>query len=221
MTIVSFRHRFIFIKTRKTAGTSIEVDLSRRIEAEAIVTPVLPPVPGHTPRNFQNRDDAPRFRNHMRASEVRAALGLEIFDGFFKFCVEREPVEKCLSHFHMLKNRDDESGLNADARSALTWDSYVRAGSFPLDAVKYEDPDVPGRLLVDRVLSYERLSEDLGALAADLGIPDFKLQSRAKSDYRRKVHMTVSEVTAEQRAVIYAAFKSTRELTGLYPGPVA
>lgn len=221
MTIVSFRHRFIFIKTRKTAGTSIEVDLSRRIEAEAVVTPVLPAVPGHTPRNFQNRDGAPLFRNHMRASEVRAALGLEIFDGFFKFCVEREPVEKCLSHFHMLKNRDNASGLRADERSALTWDSYVRAGSFPLDATKYEDPDVPGRLLVDRVLSYERLSEDIKALAADLGIPDFKLQSRAKSDYRRKVHMTVSEVTAEQRAVIYAAFDSTRELTGLYPKPAA
>jgi hypothetical protein len=49
--IISHRHRFIFIKTRKTAGTSIEVYLSRFCGEEDVVTPLNPPVEGHEPRN--------------------------------------------------------------------------------------------------------------------------------------------------------------------------
>ena len=38
--IVSHRHRFIFIKTRKTAGTSIEIALSPHCGPEDIISPI-------------------------------------------------------------------------------------------------------------------------------------------------------------------------------------
>lgn len=38
--IVSHRYRFIFLKTRKTAGTSIEVALSRLMGEADIITPI-------------------------------------------------------------------------------------------------------------------------------------------------------------------------------------
>lgn len=50
--IVSHEHRFIFVKTRKTAGTSIEVFLSKLAGDDAIVTPTTPAVEGHHPRNY-------------------------------------------------------------------------------------------------------------------------------------------------------------------------
>ena len=40
--IVSHRHRFIFIKTRKTASTSIEIALSQFCGPEDIITPIHP-----------------------------------------------------------------------------------------------------------------------------------------------------------------------------------
>ena len=37
--IVSHKYKFIFIKTRKTAGTSIEYNLSKYLGKEDIITP--------------------------------------------------------------------------------------------------------------------------------------------------------------------------------------
>src|SRR4051794_33418847 len=51
--IVSHQHRFIFVKTRKTAGTSVEVALSEVAGDDAIVTPIEPAEPGHEPRNWE------------------------------------------------------------------------------------------------------------------------------------------------------------------------
>lgn len=43
--IISHRHRFIFVKTRKTAGSTIETFLRRLIGASDVATPLLPPPP--------------------------------------------------------------------------------------------------------------------------------------------------------------------------------
>ncbi|WP_372675317.1 hypothetical protein [Aquicoccus sp.] len=206
MAIISFRHNFIFVKTTKTAGTSIEIELASRVEEDAIVTPILPAFAGHRPRNHEEG----RYYNHMRAAEIRELLGPDNFSGMFRFCVEREPVDKCISHFHMLRN----SALhNPEGKYTLDWDGYCDAGRFPVDLGKYAENGV---LLVNRVLRYERLQEVLPSLMEELGLPGFKLTARAKSDYRQPELVRSDEVTDKQRATITAAFAGTRRLTGLY-----
>ncbi|MGJ3230880.1 MAG: hypothetical protein ACFE0P_03705 [Oceanicaulis sp.] len=216
MVVVSFEHAFIFIKTTKTAGTSVEVELSQRIEPGAIVTPIIPAEAGHEPRNYLNAAGEIAFFNHMRADLVRKRLGSERFASMYRFTIEREPVDKCLSHFHMLKNRDDAHGLPPEEREALTWERYVETGTFPIDTPKYTDPDAPDRLLVDRVLAYETLAEELAWVMAARGLGGFALQAQAKSDYRTRQLLTRDEVTDAQRRVIYTAFKNTVKVTGLY-----
>ncbi len=39
MALVSFKYNIVFVKTQKTAGSSIEVDLGARLEESAVVTP--------------------------------------------------------------------------------------------------------------------------------------------------------------------------------------
>lgn len=216
MAIISFKHKFIFIKTTKTGGTSIEVDLSRIAGPDAIVTPIIPAIMGHEPRNFEDEDRNPLYFNHMSAREIQALLGKEEFSDFYRFTVEREPIDKCLSHFHMIKNRDDAHGLPAEEREALTWEAYVERGRFPIDLGKYADPQNPGRMLVNEVLAYESMHATLRDRLERCGVSQFELTTRAKSEYRKARHLERADVTPAQARTIYTAFEASLELTGLY-----
>ena len=198
--LISHKYQFIFIKTRKTAGTSIEVDLSRVMGESDVVTEIKPPEKGHMARNFHI--DGVKFYNHMPAREVRKLIGRRIFDSYFKFCIEREPVDKCISWYSMLKN----SPAHSKGSESLTWEKFVKSGGFPLDEGLYTSRWA--RLMVDRIIHYERLSEELPALCKDLGIPA-QLKTTAKSGFRTDV-----TVTPEDRARIYSAFRKSLKFTG-------
>lgn len=171
--IISHKHRFIFIKTQKTAGTSIEVFLSTQCGEGDVVTPIFPHLPPHQARNHQG------FYNHMPAREVIAAVGLELWRSYTTFTVERNPWDKVLSHYSMLKNSPHHG-----QRTDLTIEQYLREGHHCLNWPAYMDPS--GRqVIVKRILRYEQLDQDLGQLMAELGVPfPGRLDVRAKSEYR-------------------------------------
>jgi hypothetical protein len=195
--LVSHRYKFIFIKTLKTAGTSVEVELSKLMAPDDVVTRIFPLENGHVARNFEV-NGKPLY-NHMTAKEVRRAFGPGLFNDYFKFCVEREPVDKCVSHYSMVKNSPHHNEGSRD----LDWDASVRRGRFPVDHRKYTD--IWGRLIVDRILRYESLDSDLREVMAALGVSFAGLTAFAKSGYRK----TGVAVTEEQRRVIYAAFRKS------------
>lgn len=216
MALVSLDHNLIFLKTRKTAGTSIETDLSQRLEPRAIVTPIFPPMPGHEARNYQNEQGEPLYFNHMHGRLVRDRLGAEKFNSMTRICVEREPVRKCISYFHMMRN----SALhNPDGAYQHSWDEFVEAGDFPIDLDMYSEVKEGRRVsLVTHILRHDRLEVELPALLADLGIPDFILKSRAKSEYSRNVLITPDQVTPAQRARIENAYRETTQFLGQFAG---
>lgn len=76
--IISHQHKFIFIKTKKTAGTSIEIALSKICGEQDIITPVSPEdektrmaLGYRGPQNYII-NGARLFYNHIPASDVRA-----------------------------------------------------------------------------------------------------------------------------------------------------
>lgn len=198
LIIISHKHRFIFIKTRKTAGTSIEIFLSRFCGDNDIVTPISPPVAGHRPRNYGT------LVNHMDAATLRSALPEDLWSNYFVFCVERNPWDKTLSHFHSRSARFHDGRLH--------FDTYLRDGRFALNAPLYTDQ---GTIVVDRVVRYERLEAELSEVFSCLGIPfNGSLGIRAKSEYRQDRRDYQDVYTPAQRNFIEQVFAEEIALHG-------
>jgi hypothetical protein len=201
--IVSHEHEFIFMKTTKTAGTSVEVFLSQIAGGDAIVTPVVPPERGHSPRNFSGAriynplpallaDPAgigplirhPRRRfgfyrhywNHNPAWLARAKLGRRVWDSYFKFCFERNPWDKAVSRYWW-------SVQGMTNRPSLS--EFVLAGHPRLKS----DWPIYGfgdDLAVDAVGRYERLEEELRSILAGRGLKLDVALPRAKASQRKR-----------------------------------
>ncbi len=168
--IVSHKHRFIFIKNGKTASTSIEVFLSGICGESDIVTPIYPHVEPHRPRNHEG------FYNRMPGAEIRQRLGADIWNRYYKFCVERNPWAKALSYYYMARHR---------AGGNLSLDEFLDQGVFPVNYPRYTEPDDNRRIIVNRVIEYGALNTGLAGVFHSLGVPfDGSLGVFAKSEYR-------------------------------------
>jgi len=225
--ILSHKYKFIFIKTAKTAGTSIEVFLSKHCGPTDILTPIEPPVEGHQPRNYQGFIspipeilDRPgkffsalqhsiasreKFYRHMPAFEVRRRVPVEVWNSYFKFCVERNPWDKVLSHYHMHAAREGGS---------LSLDEYLARGRFPINYFRYTNRS--GRkIIVDRILRYENLITELGDVFSQLKIPfEGTLGVQAKSEYRNDRRPYQQVFNDDQRRIVAEAFAKEIELHG-------
>jgi len=189
--IISHKYRFIFIKTIKTAGTSVEVYLSPHCGAEDILTAIDPPVEGHEARNQGG------FYHHYSAWGVRQAVPKDIWSTYFKFCVERNPWDKTVSDFCMLRHR---SG------GGLRFEDYLSAGQFCRSWELYTDMD-NRKILVDRILRYEQLDQELGEVFTTLGVPWVgRLDVFAKSSYRTDRQHYRNWYTDSQQALIGRVF---------------
>lgn len=168
--IVSHKYRFIFIKNGKTAGTSIEVFLSRLCAAYDVVTPIYPSVEPHLPRNCQG------FYNRMTSAEIRARIGVKTWRNYFKFCVERNPWDKAISYYHMARHR---------AGGNLSLDEFLAGNEFPVNFPRYTEPEDSSKIIVDRIIDFDDLPGGLGETFQRLGLPfSGSLGIHAKSEYR-------------------------------------
>lgn len=206
MAIISFQHKFIFVKTRKTASTSIEIHLAAFCGHKDIITTIYPPHSGHFPQNFQSEGGFIYF-NHMSASVILNRLP-DAFSTSFKFCFERHPVDKCLSHFSMQKN----SIYHADPNNPKTWTEYLERGEFPIDTSSYVDDH--SNIIVDKIYRYEELGAAMKDIALRTGVPYRPLLVREKSGYRIGVPSfdQVMGNPAERRR-IFEAFESSLKFT--------
>jgi len=213
--IISHKYKFIFIKTRKTAGTTIVYNLLKFLGNDDIVsksdrysyqnssyeTKISKLLSVWNLKEFSKKFQK-NFGPHDSAVKVRKIIGSKIFDNYFKFCVEREPVDKCISYYFMRKN----SSTSSIVRKKMTWEQFVKKKRFPVDTSLYIDND---KLIVDKIIKYENLEQELYSILSNLGLRDFKIQNSKNNSTREKDPL----VTYEQKKIIYEKFRSSLKYT--------
>jgi len=174
MVLVSHRKRFIYTKTVKTAGTSIEGLLGRYcvpegsyVDGEAYPETVTPD--GIIGARDHHAADAALWVNHMSAAAIAEAVGPDNWQAYLKITSIRDPYTKILSLFFFNTRRQ---GIDLRAEPLETQvrgfrDTVQRVG-VPVDRDKYVIED---RVCIDRFLRFETLEADLQALCREIDVP--------------------------------------------------
>lgn len=194
--IISHKHKFIFLKTGKTAGTSVEFALRALCGPDDIIAPIgdeegiemgLPPQNYTSAPQFLSRDWLYWFRsrlkrrsaqkdfyNHIPGWRVRARVGEEIWNDYFKFCFERNPWDREVSFYFFRRGRSGRADNFADHLKTLkrkklrNWEIYTDNN----------------QLNVDFVGRYENLEQDLKLALQECGIDWTGELPRAKGKFR-------------------------------------
>lgn len=224
--LISHRHKFIFIKTKKTAGTSIEIALSRYLGPRDVITHITPQdealrreagYPG--PQNFRipfsrySREDWLRFLhgrrrlwfyNHMGAADIRRYVGEKVWNSYFKFCFERNPWDKLISWYYWEHREEPRPSLREfiEAGRAAELAGDGGAHLYTID----------GRTAVDRIYRFEELEAAMGELAQRFGFPETPRLPLAKAGFRAD-RRHYREIYGPEKALVEQIFaRPIREL---------
>lgn len=96
--IISHKYRFIFLKTRRTGGSSFEQAVAPYLGQDDIATGSET---DGTAR--QGLDDHPNITAHIPWWEIEQICGFEPFENYYKFCFERNSYDKAFSEWSYKK----------------------------------------------------------------------------------------------------------------------
>ena len=189
--LISHKKRFIFTKTVKTAGTSVESyfepycmpdgewqELHAReeyISATGII--------GYRGNNARSST----WYNHMPAKEIFDLIGQDTWDRYYKFTVVRNPFDKLISGFFMYEKRKQNYSIIQKAKALSR--QILDLGN-PIDRVQGktaverfrcwiqkggEIPDrdkylIDGQECIDYYIRFEELNEGVKHVCNCLGI---------------------------------------------------
>lgn len=195
--IASFTNDFIFIKTQKTGGTSVEIVLSSWCSGKDICTPISEeeeraPFGGRA-MNYKSWLGKQRFYNHMPASEVKELLS-GFWDRAYKFTIERDPFEKVVSRawFALSRRNGPASEIGKEIDAVIRSRMYI---NYPLYSIG-------GALAVDEVISYDNLWPRIGELAKRFGKAIPPKLPQAKAGIRADRRPAIEVLTDAQKEII-------------------
>ena len=221
--IISHEHKFIFLKTKKTAGTAIEAALSELCGPSDVITPYREESEtdrkGLGPQNYRIehalKPKRPLWRKllgrperyyhhsvgfyeHMPASRVRDYVGEEVWRSYFKFAFDRNPWDRQVS-WYLYKTK------SKSIRPSFERFMQDRRRAFVTNYAIYT---IDGELAVDFVGRYENLQDelakalDLAGVGRHLKVP--RTNVTPDKDQARDYRSYYSDATRERVAEWYA-----------------
>lgn len=218
--IISHRYKFIFIKTHKTAGSSMELALAPLCGPEDVVTPMESNANTELPRNFHEDSWIGRayaksrlfrkcikrhspllgrwYYEHMPAVRVRELIGEDIWKSYHKFCFERNPWDKVVSYYNWKKF--------GQKRDLPDFKTYVMEKShrLPMDGRLYFDGET---CLMDEVADYSNFLSEFSEICARLEVPYDGVMPREKTNITSEKVDYRTYYDAESRGAVQKLFE--------------
>ena len=194
--ILSHEHKFIFLRTKKTAGTSIELALSELCGPDDVITPLTREDEARragrrgaqnwrlhswwkSPRllksawfKFSAKDYG--FYNHIMAEEMRAHIDPAVWRSYFKFAFERNHWDRQVSlYYHRYREEDDRP----DFATFIHKDKKAHINNFGVYSID-------GTLAVDFLGRFETLEKDLRFALEHVGLSTAEALPDAKTRFR-------------------------------------
>ena len=223
--IISHKHKYIFFKTRKTAGTSLQIALSEFCGDDDIITGSHKFYGEETEKHFSgiNMDKFWTDHPHPTLKETKMFLGEDIWNSYFKFAFVRNPYEIAVSRYYW----ERRGKLKIDDCSIDNFRMWVKNElvnkSFDLMYPYIVDN---GLIDLDFIGRYETLQDDVDYLSKIINLPEIKL-GQNKSGYRDKLHYSkhydeesknmVSNFFEKDLNMFNYSFENDKSITKLLP----
>lgn len=206
--IISYSHKFIFVRTRKTASSTIEDVLRSNLAPEDIYVSQKKLVDGQTRAEIGEQHE--NVAGHMTLKEIVPLVSSQFWADSFKFSCERHPYEKAVSLAHYNWLRGENRGAPRDMGFDNYLDRIVRRGNYR----GFDHYSIDGKVAVDDLIRFETLLEDLRRIGERLGLsvpPELPQKKTAHRKDRRPASDVLSE---RQKEVVYDHCKEEFELFG-------
>jgi hypothetical protein len=217
--IISFRHAFLFVKTRKTGGSSVQMALSAVCGDEDIIV---------CDQLNRNLDKAFSRNPHASLRQIKFAIPEASWRSFFKFVFVRNPWDLVVSRYHWERKGRDCSVADfrrwlrtyvdpghaepeRNDQSNLVQPVWETGGGYLRDL---QSPYVleGGESGADFIGRYETLSRDFASVCDRLGFPQLPLP-HLKSGFRQDPSYR-DAYDDESRSLVAEAFAEDIERFG-------
>lgn len=203
--------KIIFLKSRKVAGTSFEIALSKFASSDSVITPISAndelirkDLGFCGPRNYlQSWNDVMRsgaqpfiksilrgrrpnkFYNHISAEEVKKKVSQTVWSDYKKISIIRNPFDYAVSiYFHSVKSGN---AATSDFEKFCLENSSL----FGINNRLYK---IDGKDIIDFYIRYESIQSDIKELERKeptlVGLSDIFSSIKAKGSYRPDVATT-------------------------------
>ena len=195
--LISHEYQFIYLKTIKTAGTSVEIYFERFCVDPASYGEECQAKEAHVSDwgVIGYRGATPEgqtWYNHMPASRVRELIGHERWNRYFKFCVVRNPFDKLVSYFWFNQPEPVRRDLGRAAFSVVrdAFINWARNTQYPIDRQIFM---IDGMPVMEYFIRFENMNRDIECVCRKLQLPwEPARLGRYKGDYRlRNEHFSM------------------------------
>jgi len=229
--IISHSYKFIFIKSEKTAGTSVEAALSRFCSGDDVVTPINDyrhnrDENGEFIHQSMNADefiklDLPNLQ-HADTLTIMSQVTEEVWDTYLKFSIIRNPWDRSISDFFWKRRQDPAIKprkrfyhylgipFNELSQPKKALHDFLESDEFVNNDRFYVMDD---ELCVDFVIRYESLEEDLTEVCNRIGIPTVELP-HLKTGFRQKRYHYSKYFDEESKEIVAKKHKNDIRLFG-------
>lgn len=195
MVLVSHKHKFIYIKNYKVAGTSVETMFEKYCIDDDEHCPTHMTSEKNSKAGIIGSRTGPyeppsdeykksKWKMHKSATFIKKELGDDVFDSYYKFCVVRNPWDVAVSSYYFRQGLHEiEPKQNPLFKSFNVFTRGLKYNTLN----NWSLYTIDNKPVCDYHIRYENLKEDILKVVSDLKLPNFDIDKLPtyKNEFRK------------------------------------